>query len=286
MTTAASRRPADSAAIAIKPLSPRIGAVIEGIDLAGSVDDDSFDYIKSALWKYKLLVFHGQSLSPESQRDFAAKFGALHVNPISPSHPDVPEIMVLNVDRDNRPERAVWHTDVTFHQSPPLGAVPHCVECPPFGGDTIWANTAAALETLSKPMQAMLEGMTAEHDFRKLFRRQDYTGPEARERWEAAVRSHPPVVHPVVGRHPETGEKCLYVNEGFTTRILELSEAESAVLLPLLFAHMVRPEMTYRHRWAKDDVLVWDNRITAHYPVDDYWPMPRRVHRATIMQRH
>jgi taurine dioxygenase len=191
--------------------------------------------------------------------------------------------MVLSVDQDNRPERAVWHTDVTFHQTPPLGAILHCVECPPVGGDTIWSSCAAALDTLSQPIQNLLDGLTAEHDFRKLFRPQDYTGPEARERWEAAVQSHPPVIHPVIRRHPDTGEKSLFINEGFTTRILELEEAESAMLLNFLFAHMVRPEVTYRHRWAKDDVIFWDNRITAHYPVADYWPMSRRVHRATIL---
>jgi taurine dioxygenase len=97
------------------------------------------------------------------------------------------------------------------------------------------------------------------------------------------VQSHPPVVHPVIRRHPETGEKSLFVNEGFTTRIVELEEAESAMLLNFLFAHMVRPEVTYRHRWTSDDVIFWDNRVTAHYPVADYWPMARRVHRATIL---
>lgn len=284
MTISVVDKPTNLADITITQLSPRIGAVIDGLDITGFVDDEAIKFIQAALWKHKVLVFHGQSFSPESQRDFAGKFGRLHVNPISPSHPSVPEIMVLNVDQDNRPERAVWHTDVTFHQTPPLGAILHCIECPSVGGDTIWSNTAAALDTLSKPIQHLLDGMTAEHDFRKLFRPQDYTGLDARERWEAAVQSHPPVIHPVVRRHPETGEESLYVNEGFTTRILELEEAESGMLLDFLFAHMVRPELTYRHHWTKDDVVFWDNRITAHYPVADYWPMSRRVHRATILE--
>jgi taurine dioxygenase len=283
MTLSAARKQADLAGVTIAPLSPRIGAVIDGLDIAGFIDDETVKFIQGALWKHKVLVFHGNQFSPEGQRNFAARFGRLHINPISPSHPSVPEIMVLSVDQDNRPERAVWHTDVTFHQTPPLGAILHCVECPPVGGDTIWSSCAAALDTLSKPIQDLLDGLTAEHDFRKLFRPQDYTGPEARERWEAAVRSHPPVIHPVIRRHPDTGEKSLFINEGFTTRILELEEAESAMLLNFLFAHMVRPEVTYRHRWAKDDVIFWDNRITAHYPVSDYWPMSRRVHRATIL---
>jgi taurine dioxygenase len=87
----------------------------------------------------------------------------------------------------------------------------------------------------------------------------------------------------VVRTHPESGEKGLFINEGFTTRILELREEESASLLALLFAHMIRPEFTYRHRWTRNDVIFWDNRMTAHYPVADYWPAPRRVHRATIL---
>jgi taurine dioxygenase len=273
----------DLSSIAVVPLCPRIGAAIEGLDITGRVDHETVQFIQRALWQHKVLVFHGQKFSPEGQRDFAARFGSLHINPISPNHPGVPEIMVLHVDRDNRPERAVWHTDVTFLQAPALGAILHCVECPPVGGDTIWASGVASFDTLSEPIQRLLDGLTAEHDFRKLFRPQDYTGPKARERWEAAVQSHPPVVHPVIRRHPETGEKSLFINEGFTTRIVELEEAESAMVLNFLFAHMVRPEVTYRHRWASDDVIFWDNRVTAHYPVADYWPMARRVHRATIL---
>lgn len=284
MTALTASKPMNMATVTVTPLSPQIGAEIDGLDVTGFVDDETVKFLQEALWKYKVLVFDGQKFSPESQRDFAGRFGPLHVNPISPNHPRVPEIMVLNVDQDTRPERAIWHTDVTFDKRPPLGAILHCVACPPMGGDTIWSNTAAAFDTLSKPIQDLLDGMTAEHDFCKLFRPQDYSGPDARERWEAAVQSHPPVIHPVVRRHPESGEKCLYVNEGFTTRILELEEAESGMLLNFLFAHMVRPELTYRHRWAKDDVVFWDNRITAHYPVADYWPMSRRVHRATILE--
>jgi taurine dioxygenase len=183
MTLSAARKQGDFAGVTIAPLSPRIGAVIDGLDIAGFIDDETVKFIQGALWNHKVLVFHGKQFSPEGQRNFAARFGRLHINPISPSHPSVPEIMVLSVDQDNRPERAVWHTDVTFHQTPPLGAILHCVECPPVGGDTIWSSCAAALDTLSKPIQELLDGLTAEHDFRKLFRPQDYTGPETRERW-------------------------------------------------------------------------------------------------------
>jgi taurine dioxygenase len=267
----------------ITPLSPRIGAVVEGLDLAQPLETADIDAIRQALLRHRLLVFRGQRLTPRAQRDFAARFGRLHVNPISPNHPEVPEIMVLHVDREHRPERALWHTDVTFAAVPPGGAVLHCLECPDSGGDTIWCSTAAALETLSAPIRAALDGLTAEHDFTKYFRARDYASAEARARWEQAVRDHPPVVHPVVARHPTTGEQTLFVNEGFTTRIVELQDHESDALLGLLFAHMIRPELTYRHRWEAGDVVFWDNRATAHYPVDDYWPKTRRVHRATIL---
>jgi taurine dioxygenase len=267
----------------LEPLTPSIGARVDNIDLTEKLDERAIGWIADALMKHKVLVFRDQRFTPETQRDFAACFGRLHVNPISPNHPQVPEIMVLHVDRDHLPERAVWHTDVTFDKAPPMGAVLHCVECPSTGGDTIWSSTAAAFSALSPPLRQLLDGLTAEHEFAKLFRAKDYAGGDAKARWEAAVGKHPPVIHPVVRSHPVTGEKAIFINEGFTTRIIELAEAESDALLSFLFSHMTRPEFTYRHRWSGNDVVFWDNRVTAHYPVSDYWPNLRRVHRATIL---
>ncbi|MEK1904358.1 MAG: taurine dioxygenase, partial [Pseudomonas sp.] len=182
--------------------------------------------------------------------------------------------------RDN----AIWHTDVTFLPTPALGAVLSAKQLPAYGGDTLWASSSAAFEALSKPLQKLLDGLTASHDFTRSFPLERFGNtPEALARYHEVQRQHPPVNHPVVRTHPVTGRKGLFVNEGFTSRINELELTESDALLRFLFAHSTRPEFTIRWRWQENDVAFWDNRITQHYAVDDYRPARRVMHRATIL---
>jgi taurine dioxygenase len=130
----------------------------------------------------------------------------------------------------------------------------------------------------------MLAGLTAEHDFLKSFPAWRFARtPEEKVRWEQARLQHPPLMHPVVRTHPVTGEQGLFVNEGFTTRIAELSITESDAVLRQLFAHLAKPEFTVRWRWKLGDVAFWDNRLTQHYATADYMPHRRIMHRATIM---
>jgi len=155
---------------------------------------------------------------------------------------------------------------------------------PPTGGDTLWASGIAAFEALSKPLQTLLDGLQAEHDFVKSFPASRHAiTPEAAAHWEETRRKHPPLLHPVVRTHPVSGRKALFVNEGFTTRIVDLQPRESEALLAFLYAHVARPEFTLRWRWELDDVAFWDNRVTQHYAVADYLPARRIMHRATIL---
>lgn len=133
-------------------------------------------------------------------------------------------------------------------------------------------------------MQNLLHGLTATHDFTRSFPLERFgTSAEDLARWEATRRQYPPLSHPVIRTHPVSGRKSLFINEGFTTRINELSESESAAILTLLFNHATRPEFTLRRRWQVNDVAFWDNRVTQHYAVDDYRPQRRVMHRATIL---
>ncbi len=137
---------------------------------------------------------------------------------------------------------------------------------------------------LSEPFRQLLSGLHAEHDFRKSFQEYKYNKTEAEHRrWQEAVAKHPPLLHPVVRTHPVTGKQALFVNEGFTTRIVEVSEKESAALLNFLFAHVTKPEFQVRWRWQPNDVAIWDNRVTQHYANADYLPQRRIMHRATIL---
>ncbi|MBV8046885.1 MAG: taurine dioxygenase [Paludibacterium sp.] len=271
-------------AVEFTRLTPAIGAVVSGIDLARPADGDLVHALRQALALHQVLFFRNQALSPVAQRQFAARFGDLHVHPIYPQHPEAREIMVLDTNAFDLKDNAIWHTDVTFIDTPPLGAVLAAYQLPAQGGDTLWASGFAAYDALSARLKTLLEGLTAQHDFTKTFPLKRYgTTPEDRQRWEETRKANPPVSHPVVRTHPESGRRALFVNEGFTTEINELPEEESRALLAFLFAHQSRPEFSVRWRWQPGDVAFWDNRSTIHYAVDDYRPQRRVMHRATIL---
>ncbi|MDD2059415.1 taurine dioxygenase [Pseudomonas sp. GD03860] len=270
--------------LTIIPLSPALGAQISGIDLSRPISGEQRDAIEHALLTHQVLFFRDQPINPRQQAEFAAHFGDLHIHPIYPNVPETPQVLVLDTAVTDVRDNAVWHTDVTFLPTPALGAVLAAKQLPAYGGDTLWASGIAAFEALSGPLQQLLDGLTATHDFTKSFPLERFgSTPEDLARWEAARHNNPALSHPVIRTHPVSGRKSLFVNEGFTTRINELSEAESEAILKLLFAHATRPEFTIRWRWQENDVAFWDNRVTQHYAVDDYRPQRRVMHRATIL---
>ena len=273
----------EQTAFTAMPLAPGFVAEIGGLDLSRPLSREAIATLRESLLRYKLLLFRGQSLTPLQQRDFAAEFGSLHTHPLIENVNEQPEIMVLDFGPDRRYENSDWHTDVTFIETPPLGSILHGVIIPDVGGDTIFADLGAAYDALSAPVKTLLTGLNARHDFAKSFRRDEFPTADYAAKWDRTRQTHPPVSHPVVRTHPDTGEKGLFVNEGFTLAIEGLSAEESRALLEFLFAHSRKPEFTYRHRWRAGDVLFWDNRITQHYAVADYWPRRRRMHRATIL---
>ncbi len=268
----------------ITPLNPTIGAVIEGVDLSRELTPAQQREIDAALLAHQVLFWRDQPLTPFQQARLAQQFGDLHVHPIYPSVPGQPDVLVLDTAVTDVRDNAIWHTDVTFLAEPAMGAILTAQQVPPFGGDTCWASGIAAFEVLSRPLQTLLDGLTATHDFAKSFPLERFgSDAQALARWEQTRRQHPPLSHPVVRTHPVSGRKALFVNDGFTTHINELSTAESRALLDLLFAHSTRPEFCVRWQWRQGDVAFWDNRVTQHYAIDDYRPQRRVMHRATIM---
>ncbi|NMY74040.1 taurine dioxygenase [Pseudomonas sp. WS 5071] len=270
--------------LTLTPISTALGAQIEGVDLTQPLSVEQREAIEQALLKHQVIFFKNQSINPQQQARFAANFGDLHIHPIYPNIPEQPEVLVLDTAVTDVRDNAVWHTDVTFLPTPAMGAVLSAKQLPAFGGDTLWASGIAAFEGLSAPLQQLLDGLTATHDFTKSFPLERFgSTPEDFARWDQTRKNNPPLSHPVVRTHPVSGRKSLFVNEGFTTRINEFSEAESDAILTLLFAHATRPEYTIRWRWQENDVAFWDNRVTQHYAVDDYRPNRRVMHRATIL---
>ncbi len=268
----------------ITPISTALGAIVGGIDLSQPLGNAEQQAIEHALLEHQVLFFRAQPLTPQQQAGFVARFGDLHIHPIFPNVAEQPEILVLDTAVTDVADNAIWHTDVTFLPTPALGSVLAAKQLPAYGGDTLWASGFAAFETLSKPMQRLLDGLTATHDFTRSFPLERFgTTPADLQRWEDTRRQYPPLSHPVVRTHPVSGRKALFVNEGFTSRINELTASESTALLSYLFAHATRPEFTIRWRWQENDVAFWDNRVTQHYAVDDYRPQRRVMHRATIL---
>jgi taurine dioxygenase len=271
------------ATLTLTPLGPHFGARVEGLDLATATDEELLA-VRAALVDRKVLFFSGQDLDEDSQVALGRRIGELTV-----SHPVIegvdeahPEIYAL--DSADNGFADVWHTDVTFMPRPPLGSILRAVVLPPTGGDTSWADSQLAYDSLSAPVRDLVDRLTAVHDGTREF---GYYLAQRRggrgNVWEdEAVTRLEPVEHPVVRVHPETGRKGIFVNPGFTSHIVGVSEAESRAILDLLYAHLTKPEHIVRHRWSVGDVAMWDNRSTSHYANRDYGTARRVMHRITL----
>jgi taurine dioxygenase len=270
--------------IEITPLTPTIGAVIGGVDLSQPLSDDLLGEVRRALLAHQVIFFEDQHITPVQHRDFAARFGELHTHPLYPGVPEAPELFILDNHAGNPTDNDSWHTDVTFIETPPMASILYAKQLPANGGDTLWSNMKAAYEALSPSMRDFLVQLDAVHDFARGFPTRGIVASAAgAARHAEEVAKHPPVLHPVVRTHPETGEDGLFVNYGFTERIKGLRRKESDAILGMLFEHIQKPEFLVRWRWSDNAVAFWDNRVTQHYAVNDYLPARRVMNRATVL---
>jgi len=267
--------------IKVTPRTVAIGADVAGVDLA-AVDDETFAEMKAALHEHLVLFFHDQELTPDTHMGLAARIGDMEIHEVFTPLEGYPEISVLEHDAERPPISDSWHSDVTYRPEPSMASVLHAQTIPPSGGDTLWLSAYAAYDTLSAPMQAMLDGLTCEHDFLQAYGGYFTKQKDGAERIRRAREETPPVEHPLVVVHPVTGKRLLYVNPTFTSRITELSKRESDALLHLLFDHLLKPDFQVRFKWCENDVAIWDNRATQHYATGDYYPEYRRMHRVTV----
>lgn len=262
--------------ITIDKLTPIIGAEIGGVDLA-SPSNRQMDEIHRALAENLVIFFRDQTLTQEQHLDFGRKFGELHIHPAAPSEPIHPGLMIIKADKDSpRANGENWHSDVSCDPEPPMGSILYIRQCPPAGGDTLFASMYAAYDALSDRMKTYLEGLTAVHDGE-----QNYRGTYANY-GVADKPSYPRAEHPVIRTHPVTGKKALYVNKGFTRRILGIPQDESTGILNTLFEHMANPLFQCRFRWRENSIAFWDNRCAQHRAMWDYWPHTRYGNRVTV----
>lgn len=265
--------------IKIRQYAPALGAEIRGVDLAGGIDEQTYQEIRQALLRHQVLFFKDQTEIPaETQIEIGKMFGPLHMHPAAPEMPGHPEIFVIHAHKDSKVANGeFWHSDVSCDEEPPLGTMLQLHLLPEVGGDTLFANMYTAYETLSEPFKSMLSDLTALHESEHVYR-----GRYSDRGVDDHGKTYPQAVHPVVRTHPETGRKALYVNRTFTTRINELSESESRAVLECLFDHGEHVDFQIRYRWERNDVAFWDNRCTMHRAVWDYWPNERKGRRVTI----
>ncbi|GAA5612061.1 alpha-ketoglutarate-dependent taurine dioxygenase [Streptomyces platensis] len=261
----------------VVPQAATIGAEIRGLDLSRPLSAELRTELNRALLEWKVLFFRGQRLSSPAQREFARNWGELETNPLlAPG--DSKDVVRFDKTAGGVPTfENVWHTDVTFRERPAMGAVLQLRTVPPAGGDTMWADMAAAYDNLPPEIRARINEARAVHDYLPGFAR--FYSPAQLAPFQ---EEFPPVVHPVVRRHPETGRRMLFVNASFTTRIVGLGRAASDRLLRLLFQQAQVPEYQVRWRWQPGDLAFWDNRATQHYAVNDYGTHRRVAERVAI----
>ncbi len=259
----------------VQPLTPAIGAELLGVDLA-EIDADLIADIRRALLRYKVVFFRDQTLTRAQHIAFARQFGDLEIHPATPKDQADPEVLRIAHGPDSRGQENAWHSDVTWRACPSLGSILRAIELPPVGGDTLFANMALAYERLDDETREAITGLVAVHDIARVFARR--LGKPA----EDLHAQYPPMEHPVVRTHPETGERTLYVNAAFTSHIKDMDPEESEALLQRLYLTAWNPEVQCRFRWAPGSIAFWDNRACQHFAASDYYPEVRIMERVTI----
>jgi len=263
----------------LKTLTPHIGAEVAGVDLSRPLSNEQFSELYQAWLDWKVLVFRNQQLDAQQHKDFARRFGSLHVHPMQHSYGGDPNILRVKTTSESKYTAGNgWHTDVTCDEIPPLGSMLYMKETPlDGGGDTLFADMYLAYDLLSETMQQTLSDLVAIHDGALPYQGSYGVAPPSNEQY-------PRNEHPVITVHPETGKKVLYVNSGFTARIKGMHSWESRMLLQGLFQQIATEvRLPCRVSWEPNTLTFWDNRCTQHHAIWDYYPNSRYGERVSIV---
>jgi taurine dioxygenase len=285
-----------SLAFEIRPSDTRVGAELLRLDLSKPIDEPAFEKVSAALNSFSVVCFRDQVLTPEQHIAFSRRFGPLQVNVRSEfNKPGYPEIYIVsNVLVGDKPIGSqdagrYWHSDLCYLQQPSRASLLYALEVPQRDGvslgDTLFASAWAAYEDLASEVKRRVEGVCAVNSYNAMYdRKASEFGVRPGLTDEEKKNKYPrDTVHPVVRTHPITGRKCIYVCEGYTTRILDVSDSESRELLNLLFAQVTKPQYVYRHKWRVGDLLMWDNCAVQHLASFDYaLPLRRLMERTTV----
>jgi taurine dioxygenase len=264
-----------------RPLTARFGAELVGVDVRDP-SDETHDLLWRAVLEHGVVFLHGQDLSDDEQLALARRFGTLSVYPVLRIAGEERPLEFLEDTADDPPKADRWHTDLTWLAAPPKLAFLSMRIAPDAGGDTVWADTAAAYDALSPAMQATLRKLRVRHhvgeDHFDLF--ESRFGPDVGARFRAEYAEG--VEHPLVRRNDDTGRDALFLAGYWMDQIVGMSRDESDELLAFLMQHATKPEFTARWHWAVDDLAIWDERRTMHVALNDHYPRHRLVRRCTI----
>jgi taurine dioxygenase len=273
----------------IRPFEGPLGAEVFGLDLAQPLSRNDLLQLHAAHLEHHVLVFRDQRITPQQQVNFSRLFGPLQIHVLRnfqlAGHPEV--LVVSNIVDGGKPiglgdAGHFWHSDLSYKETPSLGSMLHAQELPAEGGDTLFANMHLAYDTLPDAVKNEIRHARAEHSYLKQYAELQRRSPWRPNLTQAQVDEVPPVVHPVVRTHPETGRQALFVSEHFTTRIVGIPDDASTALLEELFAHSVKPQHVYRHQWQPHDMVFWDNRSLMHLAAGCPADQRRKLYRTTI----
>ncbi len=268
--------------IEIRPTTGSIGAEIGGVDTSRELSAAVIAEIRQALLDHLVIFLRDQEITPAQQLAFVSRFGEPDIYPFVKGLEDYPQITpILKLPEETVNFGGIWHSDTVYQPEPPMATALYAKQLPPIGGDTLFANQYLAYESLSAPLREILDGLTAVNSAAK--------GSAAQTRRDRVADAGTGLAaevmeaeHPVVRTHPETGRKALYVNTGHTVRFNGMTEAESAPILDFLYGHQIKPEFCCRFVWQPGSMVIWDNRCSQHYPVNDYHGHTRLLHRITL----
>ncbi len=274
----------------VNDLATNFGAEVIGLDLSENLTEGNFSTVRDLYFERAVVVFRGQTLTPSQQSAFSRRFGDLMVHVLTQFQIlGTPEVLLLSNrrDADGNPigfEDAgrYWHSDISYNAEPALGTMLYAVEIPPQGGDTLFADMAAAYEALSDKVKQQIDGRFAYHSYTVNYKANETNAGSRPNLTDVQLATLENVLHPIVRTHEDTGRKALYVNQGFTYRIDGMSETKSDALLKKLFAHTTEERFIYRHKWRPHDLLCWDNRSVMHHATLYDSKYTRHMHRTTI----
>lgn len=276
--------------IEVRPISGALGAEISQVNLGDALTPDCFQEVKEALLEHLVIFFRDQTMTPERHLAFGRLFGEIETHAYAKGLPSQPEVLPFIKEAEDRAANfgGIWHSDVSFHEAPPMGQILYALDVPEWGGNTIFVNMYHAYDALSDGMKELLADLKAVHTGERSYgasnsqvtlRQEQFSrSMDVQVKEDAAAE----VSHPLVRTHPETGRKSLFVSSISMQRFDGMTHEESRPLLDFLNAHARRPEFTCRFRWQRHSVAFWDNRCTQHYALNDYHGHRREMHRVTV----